>query len=469
MNVPSRIKTCCTKCGDPIGNTFSMTTDYQIVINKKPIFCDDCQRLEFNDFCYISPNKLLSGPANPKTKIPPVIAPPISDLSYWKTNNLITHSHINSQSQQPLYESGFFETSTCDTKKCLVADNFKCDYAIEKKHKHNQKHKELPYSKENFVEHLTSSQKNYLQSISREQDKRDINITRNLEIQKNVDKNYSPNVNINIDSDELLNKVISGYRNQDVVVSDIKPIDPVVPISDVSPCCIPQDINITCGYNRQNPFLYGLPTNYAAGNCEKDVNMKNYNDNLFTQTLQPGIYTKTQVVETPNSNIGISFAQPFEPVTVNNTNCGKMFTQIDPNLITDVIEPNTEFFEEPNIYNVYDPRCNGYGTSYRAYNDDLTGQTRFMYDDIDAIRNPNYISRSHIDTLPFADKYGPMQPCGMEGNINTGQIREMVNQSFTNSTNNFRSELQERLMRKNNAVAWQRRQAPISTGGFCAK
>ena len=30
-----------------------------------------------------------------------------------------------------------------------------------------------------------------------------------------------------------------------------------------------------------------------------------------------------------------------------------MFTQIDPNLITDVIEPNTEFFEEPNIYNVY--------------------------------------------------------------------------------------------------------------------
>ena len=39
--ITSRVKTCCTKCGDPIGNKIMMTTDYKTVISKKPIFCDD--------------------------------------------------------------------------------------------------------------------------------------------------------------------------------------------------------------------------------------------------------------------------------------------------------------------------------------------------------------------------------------------------------------------------------------------
>ena len=35
--------------------------------------------------------------------------------------------------------------------------------------------------------------------------------------------------------------------------------------------------------------------------------------------------------------------------------------------------------------NVYDPRFTGYGTSYRAYNEPVTGQTRFYYDDVNAM------------------------------------------------------------------------------------
>ena len=39
------------------------------------------------------------------------------------------------------------------------------------------------------------------------------------------------------------------------------------------------------------------------------------------------------------------------------------------------------------------------------------GQTKFYYDDVDAIRMPNYITRSNIDHQPFADRYGPL-PAG---------------------------------------------------------
>ena len=46
--------------------------------------------------------------------------------------------------------------------------------------------------------------------------------------------------------------------------------------------------------------------------------------------------------------------------------------------------------DEINQANIYDPRF-GYGTGYRSYIDETTGQPRFYYDDIDAITKPNYI------------------------------------------------------------------------------
>ena len=69
--------------------------------------------------------------------------------------------------------------------------------------------------------------------------------------------------------------------------------------------------------------------------------------------------------------------------------------------------------------NVYDPRLTGYGTSYRSYTDDNLGQTRFYYDDIDAVRMPNYIVKSNIDREPFADHYGTI-PDGDQFGITTG-------------------------------------------------
>ncbi|CCV02413.1 hypothetical protein IIV31_041L [Armadillidium vulgare iridescent virus] len=58
----------------------------------------------------IHKNSALSGPQNPKTLIPPPIAPPLADLDTWKANEWTTHSHINSRTVQDEDETGPFST-----------------------------------------------------------------------------------------------------------------------------------------------------------------------------------------------------------------------------------------------------------------------------------------------------------------------------------------------------------------------
>jgi len=110
--------------------------------------------------------------------------------------------------------------------------------------------------------------------------------------------------------------------------------------------------------------------------------------------------------------------------------------------------------------NVYDPRFTGYGTSYRSYVDKLTGRPKFFYDDVDAITMPNYITRSNVDVFPWANTYGSDK---MLTQSEGDEYRQLANNAFTDSAITFRTELQERLMRKRNAELWQLRVAPIST------
>ena len=227
-------------------------------------------------------------------------------------------------------------------------------------------------------------------------------------------------------------------------------------------------VNTACGYNPDQLFNASLPTNLPAGNCEQDPVMKKYNKNLFTQTIQPGTYTFNEVNEPINSNIGISFQQQFPPTTVKTdpSTGDTTFTEHDPRIMEPALaEPNLGVLTAANEANMYDPRFSGYGTSYRSYTDDVTGQTRFFYDDVDAIRMPNYIVRSGIDHQPFADHYGPLPDGNANGNKFNADIRGLANNAFLEGTIQLRTELQERLMRKVNADQWQKRQAPIRTQG----
>ena len=78
------------------------------------LFCNDEQPLTPNDPNYVSLNQRLAGPPNPKTQIAPVVVPPLSDLDYWRANNLINHSHINTESQFDTYLSGYDVSNCCD-------------------------------------------------------------------------------------------------------------------------------------------------------------------------------------------------------------------------------------------------------------------------------------------------------------------------------------------------------------------
>ena len=59
-----------------------------------------------------------------------------------------------------------------------------------------------------------------------------------------------------------------------------------------------------------------LPSNKNFGICEKDDVFKEYNKQSYTATLQPGVYTRNQIVETYKFQIlEYLLHSNFEPVS----------------------------------------------------------------------------------------------------------------------------------------------------------
>ena len=219
-------------------------------------------------------------------------------------------------------------------------------------------------------------------------------------------------------------------------------------------------MNINCGYN-PDQLDYNLPSNYPAGQCQMTPDMAAYNRNIFTQNAGEGVYFANQISEPINSNIGISFAQTLNPITKDYNHGQVSFVEHDPRVYNP--PPQMQFPQVPAPENVYDPRLTGYGTSYRGYTDPFLGQPKFMYDDIDAVRAPPYISRSNIDFLPFADSIG-IKPGFENGNPDNSDIRALTQKAWFENSTNYREDLQSSLMRKyNSTVGPQRRMAPIHT------
>lgn len=385
-------------------------------------FCNDEVHFAFNDEDYISINQKLVGPPNPKTLIPPVIIPPSHDLSYWKANNLVTHSSVNDQLQIDNYKSGYQVSTCCGDTDGI--DTMSIERFLNKDKLYKTTNPKINKQKSTYSGGVGYN-KSYL--------KTDV-ITKE---------------NLNYKYDTGNNRYLSNEKN--LQENYVEPSYKVKPNKS-------GEVNISCGYNPEN-INVGLQSNYPAGNCEKDPIFTRYNTNLRTQTIQPGIYDVNQINEPINSNIGISFDQQFEPLSVKTYNNGDvLYTEHDPRLYNEVIEPIEETVNESNVY---DPRFSGYGTSYRSYTDDLLGNTKYFYDDINAVRMPNYITRNKIDFLPVGDSYGPMK--NEHGNEYNSIIRDMANDAWTRNSLEFRSGLQQSLMRKRNAEMWQNREFPKNT------
>ena len=462
----------------------------------------------FNNPNWMSSDQSRVGPPNPKTFISPVVAPPIVDLDNWKANNLVNYSQINTNSAIENYQSGYAYSTLCpsaypETYNTKIPHNDLVD--VEKslmkditQYRNCQNNNILPYIKPESEQEIFKREQEELEITKVKVVNEDKKPRMNKETYKETNKetnrdSYKSPSEIDDDrirrlkeEDEIIDEEQQKIWMNDMqknmstdssyVLSDNKAIynypyiytnqqNPEVMVTPIQP----GTVNVACGYNPEQNILSSLPANLPAGPAEKDCKMQEYNKDLFTQTIQPGTYTTNQVIEPINSNIGISFTQQFEPTTATRNNEGGInYTQIDPN----IIEPELYTTDPPYIqntateWNVTDPRFSGYGTSYRAYTDDKLGQTKFYYDDVNAIRMPNYIVRSNIDFLPFADSYGPISSGNEFGNKDNSIMRDLVQSAYTDNSIQFRTELQERLMRKVNSNKWQQRHAPIIRGGM---
>lgn len=226
-------------------------------------------------------------------------------------------------------------------------------------------------------------------------------------------------------------------------------------------------IDFGCGYQPLN-LESNLPSNYLASSCQTKPNMKNYNNNLFEIPIQPGLYTKSQVNQPSSSmsNLGISYTQPFLPTTFENKKGYQTFIEHDPYQMKPVKEDYASP-KQPFRRDIYDPRLTGYGTNYRSYIEPVTGQPRYYYRDIDQQTQNGYLTRNKVDFAQFGTTTGAYP---FDKPLEGGALREYANSTYTDSQIGYRTELQQRLMRKNNSREWQQRIAPIyknqQTKGF---
>ena len=377
---------------------------------------------------FISKNQNLVGGANPKTKIRPVIAPPTHDWEYWRGNDFVFPNTINERSVQDYYSSGYYidEDIQCQKKSGLMVKT-KENFTNPKPN--NNRRDDI---KENYNFNVMSKSSNNYFPISGQQD----------ENSENKCKSCTGGVDIKSNT----------FKKEN---GDFKKFEENVPSNQR----YTGDIDDACGYDQTN-LIYDLPSNYSSTNCQRRTDLKELNGQLFTSTIVPGVYYKNQIIEPISSNIGISFTQQVPPRKVSYDSYGnKIYTAMDPRVYTPDMNDDPKETDVPSNYDIYDPRSNGYGTSYRSYIDKLTGQPRFYYDDIDAIRRPNYIARSDVDFLNNADTYGPIKENDEEINI-TENIRKNAEYAYLDNTIDFRTDMMTRLMRKRNAELWQTRQAP---------
>jgi hypothetical protein len=389
---------------------------------------------------FVSSNQRLCGKANPKTLVAPVVAPPSYDWVHWKENDFVYPSIINAKRTQDYYGSGYF------------TNDEPVNPSIENYAPHSSPHRG-PHSDQSFYDSPISRQQPeirnpipngayYENDYQPPQTPLDILGQYNGKYERlieNGDKMGSSNV---VPKDYLRRKAVSTPNNGVLKY--------------------PGDVNRACTYDESN-LDYNLPSNFMAGNCERNDNVKQLNNELFTSTVTPGVYYKTQIIEPLNWNVGISFDQQIPPrKTTVDKNGDVTYTAMDPSLYNpEPVFDKNDYGTAP--YEVYDPRTNGYGTSYRDYIHDVTGQPRFYYDDVNAARRPNYITRTNIDHLLKADSYGIVQDTNniMSRNCDSRNIAE---QGISNDTIDFRTDLMTRLMRKRNAELWQQRMAPIQKG-----
>uniref|UniRef100_A0A6C0K731 Minor capsid protein P9 transmembrane helices domain-containing protein n=1 Tax=viral metagenome TaxID=1070528 RepID=A0A6C0K731_9ZZZZ len=408
-------------------------------------------------------NQSYAGPPNPRTLVQPIIPNPIFDFGSWQPNDFIVPSGINDQKRVEFWQNGYVVSSQETPPVPPIREMYaKYDYEPEKpefgqpypssqkgplsarQEAHNRVRQEFRGYQDHRVPHFQEQQRRPPPPPPPPRYPQHQHPQHPQHPQRTIREDYySP------DEQQYNNYAVrSNYYNQ-TLYNQTKP-DPYV--------------DRQCGYDPDN-LRYELPVNYRADACQKTPSMTEYNKNLFSIPLQPGVYTQSQVNQpyASMSNLGISMNQPFLPTTSSFDDKTQVFKYVehDPATVKPVpVEPyNSQNFGAPLRNEIYDPRLTGYGTSYRSYIEPLTGQPRFYYDDIDQQTQPNYITRNNLDIYGGLPTIGAANQKVLEGDA----LRTYTNQNYTDNQIQYRTELQQRLMHKNSNREWQQRIAPITT------
>jgi hypothetical protein len=402
------------------------------------------------DMRYPSNSQALVGGANPKTRIAPVVSPPIYEWHYWKDNDFVVPNVINDRTTQDYYGSGYYTSP----EECQKTD---------------------PKAPVSYVQNQAFSNNDAILNNASVNNPI-LNPNNKTSKTGTIVENFTYNRN---DRNDRTPKTFENFTY--ITGSDTKKDCKSCSLPDPSMSVPPKqrtngdfkqfdqkngneknvrysgDVIESVGYDETN-LQYNLPSNYESTNCQRKTEMAGINNQMFTSTIVPGVYYKNQIIEPIDSNIGISFEQQIPPRKVTDENGTILYTSMDPKLYTPVQQVE-EPLDVPSTYDVFDPRSNGYGTSYRGYTDKMTGRPRFYYDDVESIRRPNYLTRTEIDHLKDVDTYGPVRS-DQDIRASNDTIREKVENAFKDQTLDFRTDMMTRLMRKRNAELWQLRMAP---------
>jgi len=386
---------------------------------------------------FFSVNQQMAGNPAKRTMVPPVLVPPPFS-SEWKENSLVVRPGINSQTNQDLSRSGYLVSE--DTHDC--SDNIGQVWCCGDKDMNRELLRDTFTPGKDIVEDYCSSC-----------------------VSPSNKTNIPP---INVSSENPVSPLTRLPVGQDVYNFPYERKEENKSDYHINDSYFSGDVLMSDGYFPKQIIDNNLPSNVAFGECAKDPVFDEYNEQLYTSTIEPGIYSRNQIVEPISSNIGISFTQQFEPTTCTKDKSGMTFIGHDPNVV-ELPEEKSEqlipYDRQTHLADIYDPRFTGYGTSYRSYIEPVTGQARFYYDDVDAYKRPNMLCRSKVDHIPSSVSTQAM-PSSEYFEKQNRYARTIANQKFADDTMNFRTDLQQRLMRKANANLEQTRRFPKHTRSF---
>lgn len=375
---------------------------YYAAAKKKKVenYCDDEEIINY-DCTYVSKNQMLAGGANPKTYVPPIIAARSHDIDAWDSTGLVVRSNINDATNTDIYRSGY---ATCDYPRACA-----------------------PLKRSNCCD----------------SDRYDNLLTQTL--QPGVYQRTLTNEPIN-----SLYGIVEAKQFDPMLVSERR--DGAAKYSAMDGDYVLPTMKSPAAQQRCD----GGGKHRGGGGNNLGQRVNNDDDDDILNSL-------VSEYKNPNHNLVIgeniveTFADKAEELWAN-PRCKESDT------VNRMLRSEREFIDgdDANRYqnesNVFDPRFTGYGDSTRSYVDYMTGQPRYFYSDVEAVTRPNYVSRNKIDVFPWAPTYG--SDVGFDSAVN---YRDRALQAEMDSTLKFRTEMQERLMRKRNAEMWQLRVAPIRT------